>query len=43
LVRSVGDLAAHPEGSVPLAFGSWAVTKAANRFWGNERVQTEDL
>jgi hypothetical protein len=43
LVRLVSDLAAQPEASVPLACGSWAATKAAYRFWDNDRVDSQDL
>ena len=43
LARLVGDLAAHPAASVPLACGSWPATKAAYRFWDNERVTAEGI
>ena len=43
LRRLVSDLAAQPETSVPLACGSWAATKAAYRFWDNDRVDPQDL
>src|SRR5262245_44017229 len=38
LTRLVGDLAAQPTASVPLACGSWPATKAAYRFWANDAV-----
>jgi hypothetical protein len=43
LARLVGDLAACPESSVPLACDGWAATKAAYRFWDNDRVSAEAI
>jgi hypothetical protein len=41
--KLVEGLAAHPAQSVPQALGSWAATKAAYRFWDNERVRPQDI
>jgi Transposase Tn5 dimerisation domain/Transposase DNA-binding len=38
LVKMVDDFANNPEASVPEASGDWAATKAAYRFWDNQRV-----
>jgi hypothetical protein len=38
LVRLVHDLALRPESSLPQASASWAATKAAYRFFDNDRV-----
>jgi hypothetical protein len=43
LARLVGDLAAHPAASVPFACGSWRATKAAYRFWDNQRVAAQGI
>src|SRR5205807_657197 len=43
LARLVGDLAAHPASSVPLACGAWSATKAAYRFWDNQRVAAQGI
>jgi hypothetical protein len=42
-VKLVAGLAAQPGQSVPQALGSWAATKAAYRFWDNERVRPQDI
>ena len=42
-VQLIRDIAAKPEGSVPQACGSWADTKAAYRYWDNEKVKPEAL
>lgn len=42
-VQLVDALAARPEASVPQATVSWAATKAAYRFWDNDRVDPQDL
>jgi hypothetical protein len=43
LVRLTRDLAGRPEGSVPQACGDPASTKAAYRFWNNEKVTPEGI
>jgi hypothetical protein len=43
LARLVGDLAAQPSHSIPLACGSWPATKAAYRFWNNQAVHPADI
>jgi hypothetical protein len=43
LVRLVADLAAHPAAPVPLACASWPATKAAYRFWDNDRVHVHGI
>src|SRR5947208_1557333 len=43
LARLVGDLAAQPSHSIPLACGSWPATKAAYRFWDNRAVRPADI
>src|SRR5437588_12645211 len=42
-VHLVEALAARPEASVPQATVSWAATKAAYRFWDNDRVDPQAL
>lgn len=37
----IGQLAAQPGASVPVACGDWAATKAAYRFWDNEAAEPE--
>jgi len=39
LVRLTADLVRHPNASLPEACGEWAATKAAYRFFDNDRVQ----
>lgn len=43
LVKLVDDLTRAPEASVPQAAGDWAAAKAAYRFWGNPRVDPDDI
>jgi hypothetical protein len=43
LARLVGDLAAHPAATVPLACGSWPATKAAYRFGDNEHIAAQGI
>jgi transposase-like protein/transposase Tn5 family protein len=43
LVKMVDDFLARPEASVPQAAGDWAATKAAYRFWSNDRVQADRM
>src|SRR6266542_3619163 len=43
LAQLVSALADHPNASVPQALGSWAVTKAAYRFWDNDRVTPQAI
>jgi hypothetical protein len=43
LVKIVEDLASHPESSVPQASGDWASTKAAYRFWDNDKVDPDAI
>src|SRR3954447_19573400 len=43
LVRLVTDLAARPAASVPQAADGWAATKAAYRFWDNQRVTPDTI
>src|SRR5215475_12140342 len=43
LVRLTRDLAGKPEGSVPQACGNPASTKAAYRFWDNDKVTPERI
>lgn len=43
LIKLVDDLARRPEGTVAQATGDWAATKAAYRFWDNDRVCPDDL
>jgi Transposase DNA-binding/Transposase Tn5 dimerisation domain len=43
LARLVGDLAARPTAPVPQACASWAATKAAYRFWDQDRVCGHDI
>ena len=43
LVSLVADLAEHPESSLPAALGQWNATKAAYRFFDNEKVTVEAI
>lgn len=43
LVSLVADLAEHPESSLPAALGQWSATKAAYRFFDNEKVTVEAI
>lgn len=43
LTRLVGELAARPEASLPQATVTWAATKAAYRFFDNNRVAPEAI
>lgn len=43
LARLVAALAERPEASVPQATQSWAATKAAYRFWDNDRIGADDI
>jgi hypothetical protein len=43
LVRLVEDLASQPHQSIPQACATWAATKAAYRFWDNDRVKAEAI
>src|SRR4029079_5068561 len=43
LIRLVSDLAARPESSIPQATTTWAATKAAYRFFDNERVKPDAI
>jgi hypothetical protein len=43
LQRLVDALAAQPQASVPQALGGWAATKAAYRFWDNDRVTPQAI
>ena len=41
--KLIASLAAHPAQSVPQALQTWAATKAAYRFWDNQRVHPQDI
>ena len=43
LIRLVEDLAAHPLGSIPVASGGWAETKAAYRLLDNPALEWREL
>ena len=43
LERLVTALADKPAASVPHALDDWGQTKAAYRFWDNERVDADDI
>jgi hypothetical protein len=43
LARLVAALADRPEASVPQATQTWAATKAAYRFWDNDRIDADDI
>ncbi|QQS53163.1 MAG: transposase [Candidatus Competibacteraceae bacterium] len=43
LIRWVDDLSAHPTGSIPLACGGWAETKAADRLLDNPAVDWREI
>jgi Transposase DNA-binding/Transposase Tn5 dimerisation domain len=42
-IKLTRDIAAKPEASVPQVCGSWAATKAAYRFWDDEKVTPEAI
>ena len=43
LIRLVEDLSAHPLGSIPMASGGWAETKAAYRLLDNPALEWREL
>ena len=43
LIRLVEDLASQPTGSIPLASGGWAETKAAYRLLDNEALEWREI
>lgn len=43
LIRRVEDRAAHPLGSIPMASGGWAATKAAYRLLANPALEWREL
>jgi hypothetical protein len=43
LIQLVSDVAARPESSLPQASGTWAATKAAYRFFDNDRVRPQAI
>ena len=43
LIRIVTDLSERPNATVPVSSGDWAQTKAAYRFWDNDKVTSQGI